>query len=231
MAKRPVYTAEVDGNMYVKKEEVEFQWYPGFAVSQKQKSIDALHSAFIEMHPEKKVLEISSKSPEENGIRLSAFNLMIKSKNKSYSLECAFQGSKAFEKGGPYREIFDMTSIDAKRYEKLKSSGELIGFDFYGIKWELEPKTLFYDWLYINAIHKNRELAEYIVQFDAFTDIEFNPKKSVNSQCKAAALYVSLYRRGRLEKALEDREGKGYREVISEYFEIKNPEVQKKLGF
>ena len=43
-------------------------------------------------------------------------------------------------------------------------------------------------------------------EFDAFTDIEFNPKRQVNCQAAAAAFYVSLCRTGKLEEAMSSRE-------------------------
>ena len=42
--------------------------------------------------------------------------------------------------------------------------------------------------------------------YDAFTDIEFNPKKSINCQAQAAAVYVSLEKQGLLLEALKSKE-------------------------
>ncbi|MBC2853461.1 hypothetical protein [Cetobacterium sp. 2G large] len=227
MSKRPVFISQVNSDKFVEESEVEFQWFPGFAVSQKQKSISSLHENFQKKNPNLKILEISSKSEKELGVKLSAFNLMIVKGNTKYSVESAFQASKVFESGGPYKEIFKLDSLEAKRYKKLKESGELIRFEFFGTKWELEPKTLFYDWLYINALAKNSDLAKEIIEYDAFTDIEFNPKKSINNQAKAAALYVSLFRRGLLVTALENPQS--YRKIIKEVFDIYNPLKQLKI--
>lgn len=227
MSKRPVFIVSEDFKEFVKIIEIEFTWFPGFAVIQKQRSIKSLHENFLKEYSEKKILEISSKSENKLGVLLSAFNLMIPRKKGEMSVECAFQGSKVFENGGPYRDIFDLSSREAKNYEKLKESGELKKFDFYGICWELEPKTLFYDWLYINALSRNPELANEVLEYDAFTDIEFNPKKSINNQARAAALYVSLSKRGDLEKALQNHES--YREVISTLYEIRMPIKQLKM--
>ncbi|MGL6099113.1 MAG: DarT1-associated NADAR antitoxin family protein [Fusobacteriaceae bacterium] len=227
LSKRPVFIVSHDSKEFVKEVEIEFTWFPGFAVIQKQRSIQSLHKNFLKEYSENKILEISSKSENELGILLSAFNLMIPRKKGEMSVECAFQGSKVFENGGPYRDIFDLSSREAKKSEKLKKSGELIKFDFYGISWELEPKTLFYDWLYINALSKNSELANQILKYDSFTDIEFNPKKSINNQARAAALYVSLWKRGLLEKALQNHES--YREVISILYKISTPLKQLKI--
>lgn len=229
MSKRPVFipTISSDKFKFVEEIEIEFEWFAGFAISQKQKSINSLHENFLKNYPEYKILEISSKSKDELGIKLSAFNLMIPRKKGKVSVESAFQGSKVFENGGPYREIFELSSREAKKYEKLKVSGDLKKFEFYNISWELEPKTLFYDWLYMNALSKNIELEKELLKYDAFTDIEFNPKKSINNQARAAALYVSLYREGLLNKALESHQS--YREVISEKYKIYTP--LKQLSF
>ena len=43
------------------------------------------------------------------------------------------------------------------------------------------------------------------MEYDAFTDIAFNPQKSINCQAEAAAVYVSLKRQGLLEAALNNR--------------------------
>ena len=86
------------------------------------------------------------------------------------------QGSKAFEHGGPYDDIYGASSSAAKKDERLKSSGRLLGFRFFGVEWGLEPQTAFYDWLYINAVAKNPQLVELLAGYRAFTDIEFDPR-------------------------------------------------------
>jgi hypothetical protein len=173
---------------------IEFKWFPGLSRSQAQKSINSLHEAARKILGVDNILEISSKSLDEKGVRLSAFNLMIKTVKyeKEFSLECAFQSSKVFEKGGPYTDLLSARPIDAKRDERLKNSGRLLYFKFFGEKWDLIPRTAFYDWLYVNALNKNSELAEYVAQQEAFSDIAFNPDRSINCQGYAAALYSSL---------------------------------------
>lgn len=155
-------------------------------------------------------MEISSKSTDLLGVQLSAFNLMIETKktSKKFSVECAFQSSKVFEHGDPYKDLLCNDSRSAKKDERLKSSGRLIAFEYSGKRWKLEPKTMFYDWLYINALGLdcNKELAEQVIEYDDFTDIEFNPQKSINCQARAVALYVSLHRRGLLQRVLCDPE-------------------------
>lgn len=207
MASRPVFIPSFDGDSYVRTEKVEFEWFPGMSKAQKQRSIASLHDCARQTLGLGRILETSSKSTEELGVYLSAFNLMISTKkNKRFSVECAFQASKVFEHGGPYADILDMDSRSAKKDSRLKESGRLIGFEFYGDAWELEPKTAFYDWLYLNALRKNEESALEVCQYVAFTDIEFNPKKSINCQAYSVALFVALSKRGMLEESLASKD-------------------------
>lgn len=187
----------------VQTRHVNFEWFPGMAKSQAQKSIASLHSNAVRILNIDKVLEISSKSLNELGVQLSAFNLMVKTpRGREYSLECAYQASKVFEYAGPFLDILEMSSIEAKKDPRLKNSGSLIKFSFYGRDWDLLPRTAFYDWLYINALHRQQDLAEKVLEYRAFSDIAFNPEKSINCQAYAAALYVSLHERGLLTSEL-----------------------------
>jgi type I restriction enzyme M protein len=207
MANRPVFVAVHEDPKFVDIVNTEFEWFSGFAPSQKQKSMESLHESFGRDYPELKILEISTKSERSGGIYLSAFNLVSQTGSRSITVECAFQASKVFENGGPYLDLLYATSKDAKRDERLRSSGRLLHFQHKGFRWPLEPKTLFYDWLYMRAVWDALPLRKYIVNFDAFTDIEFNPEKSVNCQARSAALFVSLHRAGKLEEAMSSIEG------------------------
>lgn len=207
MAKRPVFVPLMDGKRYVLERYVDFQWHSGFAKSQKQKSIRELHEMALREYAVKHPLEVSSKSEDPLGVALSSFNLKFTTKKgRRLTVEAAFQGSKVFEFGGPFVDIFDFTPMDAKRDERLKTNGRLTKFSFFGCDWELEPKTAFYDWLYINALLKNDDLIPLITDRDGFTDIEFNPEKSINCQARSAALFCALYHSDRLEFALESHE-------------------------
>lgn len=201
MANRPVFMPSMKAP-FVNTISPEFNWSGGFAVSQKQKNITALHQSFNMRYPEKKVLEISSKSMQDIGVKLSAFNLKkyVPALGKSVPLECVFQGGKVFKHGGPYTDLYEATPRDAKRDERLRDSGTLDAFFFDGKKFPLYPLTAFYDWLYVCALLENPDLAEQVLEFDAFTDIEFNPNKSLNCQAKAAALFIALHRDGLLDE-------------------------------
>ncbi|MDW9812857.1 DarT1-associated NADAR antitoxin family protein [Sinorhizobium meliloti] len=208
MATRPVFISENEGSTFVRVMPVEFTWHAGMAKSRKQMSIRSLHEATKNTLSSARVLEISSMSEQRLGEQLSAFNLTFRTKGRGreIAVECAFQASKVFESGGPYLDLLDAKPIDAKRDDRLQCSGKLTGFQFFGQKWALEPQTAFYDWIYINALHLQPELADAVLAYDAFTDIAFNPEKSINCQASAVALYVSLRRRGLLEQALTSRE-------------------------
>lgn len=200
MANRPVFSASSKAH-HVDVFPVEFVWNKGLAPSQKQKNIVAIHEGFKRRFPERKVLEISSKSLTPLGVKLSAFNLKkyVSSIGKYVPVECIYQGSKVFAAGGPYTDLYLGTSRAAKGDSRLKSSGALRSFSFEGRNYPFHPITAFYDWLYINALIENDELASETLEYDSFTDIEFSPEKSKNCQARAAALFVALHRKGLLE--------------------------------
>jgi len=208
MATRPIFSPSVTGKLLVATRHVEFEWFPGMAMSQSRKSIASLHQAARKQIEVNDILEISSKSPTELGVSLSAFNLMIRTvkHEREFSLECAYQASKVFERGGPFVDLLNVKSIEAKRDPRLNQHGRLVKFRFFGVDWPLVPRTAFYDWLYINALHKHTELAEQVLTYRAFSDIAFNPERSINCQAYAAAMYVSLCERGLLtDELLKDQ--------------------------
>jgi type I restriction enzyme M protein len=69
-------------------------------------------------------------------------------------------------------------------------------------------------------------LSEEILEYDAFTDIEFNHEKSINCQARSAAIFVSLSRLGKLEEALKNKE-----EFKKVYSNRSSNRVQMKLDF
>lgn len=200
MANRPVFVVSARRPYYTTLN-AEFPWAGGFAASQKQKNIAQMHRCFERAYPGKKALEISSKSTEPWGIGASAFHLLknVPSLGKKVPVENVFQAAKVFSGGGPYRDLLDCAPIDAKRDGRLSSSGELRAFRFEGVDYPLIPRTIFYDFIYINALLENPELAAKLVEYDGFTDIAFNPEKSLNCQARSAAIFVALHRLGKLE--------------------------------
>ena len=204
MAQRPCWRPLV-GRVGVKcVESAPFMWHGGFAVSQKQKNVVALHEAIQKVEPGANVLEISSKSLQSLGVALSAFNLMLDRDGVKCSVESVFQASKVFDGNvGPFPDLYSHNSREVRNFVKDASVGHaLVAFELDGVRWALEPKTAFYDHLYLTALTQNPELADQLMAFDAFTDIEFNPNRQINCQAAAAALYVSLRQQGKLEEAL-----------------------------
>lgn len=188
----------------VEETPVDFAWNPGFAPVQKKKNVEALHRA-AQVRGLSPLLEVSTKSEELLGQRLSAFNLKVSTEAGEISIESAYQGSKVFKLGGPYTDIYRMDSWSAKKDQRLKNSGPLIGFDFFGQKWPLIPKTAFYDWLYLSALAPHQEFLKRLFLYEGFTDIEFNPEKSINCQARTCALLVSLIKLDALSAALRSQ--------------------------
>ncbi|MGI2035136.1 DarT1-associated NADAR antitoxin family protein [Rhizobium panacihumi] len=206
MAERPIFVPTTEADGYVKRVDLEIPWAGGFAEVQKKKNIRSLHDA-AKREGYFPLLEVSSKSDEIAGRHLSAFHLRVSLGERDMPLENAFQGSKVFEQGGPYNDLFEVDPREAKRDPRLRSSGALKGFAFDGFMFPLKPTTVFYDWLYLNAIFPHRQWLKNRVdgetRYDGFSDIEFNPSKSINCQAKSCALFVSLMRENKLDTYLE----------------------------
>lgn len=203
MASRPVFIPNYHGTRLVEERFFDFPWSSGFAESQKKKNIAALHAAAQRSGIER-ILEISSKSDDKVGRRLSAFSLKIELNGTEYPLESVYQGSKVFKTCGPNPEIFDLEPREAKRYVRELDCGRLIGFELGGKRYPLNPKNAFYDWLYIRALAEHVDWIVENVTYNAFTDIEFNPEKQVNCQARAFAEYKSLAAKSELDTAVQD---------------------------
>ena len=203
MAERPIFIPAPQSPVLVEEVFLQLRWNSGFALVQKEKNIRALHDA-ARAKGIGEVLEVSSKSSEEIGRKLSAFNLKVRRESfDKLPLEVVFQGSKVFTGGGPYRDLYDKEPRDAKKDSRLKESGSLTAFDFDQFCWPLEPKTAFYDWLYLGCLYPLRERApEKLFKYAAFSDIEFNPTRSINCQARSVALFVSLLKRNLLDEAM-----------------------------
>lgn len=190
--KRPIFIPN-RSQIGVLEQTIEFDWHMGMSAEVRKRSIKSLHREAANLGFNN-ILEASSKSEQEIGIMLSAFFL----KNiKGCPVENLFQSSKVFENGGPYRDLLTVTPREAKKDERLKTSGKMVEFSFNQKSFPLEPKSLFYDWLYLNVLFSDRNLALreafFERKFDAFSDIEFNPEKSFSCQARTLALCVSLY--------------------------------------
>ena len=203
MANRPVFFIS-DNKPFYEEKGVEFKFFSGFSPEQKKRSVRSLHSAAKEIFTDAEILEISTKSESPLGVSMSAFNLKYTMKDgKTLPFESVFQSSKVFENGKSYKDLLFSSPIEAKKDPRIRESGRIISFELDGEIFETEPKTLFYDWMYVNAMSKRTELWEDLLRYNGFTDIEFNPNRSINCQARSAAIFVSLLRNSKLEAALE----------------------------
>jgi hypothetical protein len=202
MAARPVFVPTEKGSRLVDEPLISFTWHPGMAPSQKRKNIKALHEAAAGqgLAP---LLEISSKSELDVGRDLSAFSLALSINGRRATVETAYQGSKVFDRGGPYQDLYFVTSREARGDERIRNSGRLIGFHFEDRDYPTTPATAFYDWLYLNAMFRDPLWPQRLISYRGFTDIEFNPEKSLNCQGRSCATFMSLYKRELLDDAVE----------------------------
>lgn len=197
MAKRPAWSFR---DNRVVQAVFEFEWNAGLSVSQKQKNVAALHAA-IEQRFHETALEVSSKSLTELGRALSAFTLPL----DGTCLECVYQSSKVFTNGGPYRDLLAVSPREARHDPRLRASGPITGFAYAGYQWPLQPTSAFYDYLYSKAVLQNFSAAQLraLDEYAWFTDIEFNPQKSLSTQARSVALLKAVLADG-AQKALED---------------------------
>lgn len=192
MTQRPVFIPQDDESTLVVEQSFSFAWSGGFAPSQKRKNIVALHAAARQagLSP---VLEVSTKSDSSLGQSLSAFNLLVPvSRGRSVSVEVAYQASKVFAHGGPFLDLLEREPREAKRDARLQSSGALVSFQFGGLSFPLRPLSAFYDWLYLRALTRHPILLQGLADYAGFTDIEFNPAKSISCQARSCAIAVAL---------------------------------------
>jgi len=203
MAKRPIFVPSPNKPELVSEVYCQVRWNSGFAPIQKKRNIVALHAAAAELGFAP-LLEVSTKSESPLGQYLSAFNLKVSTRKfGEIPMECAFQGSKVFAQGGPFTDLYAAkTARDARADHRLHVSGHLVGFNFEGVSFPLEPKTAFYDWLYINAIYPSWQQFSALKEYAGYTDIEFNPYRSVNCQARSCALFVALVTKSLLDEAM-----------------------------
>lgn len=203
MATRPIFIPRATRGPLVEELPIEIKWHGGFSVSQKQKNITELHSKAQKMgiHP---ILEISTKSFDEVGRRLSAFNLKIEIDGAMKSLESVYQSSKVFSVSGQHGFLMDVDPFAAKKEIRNLGVGKIVSFRLLGRDFPTEPTNAFYDWLYIRAIAPHEEWIRSNLNYAAYSDIEFNPHKSINCQGRAVAEFHALSMRGNAMECARD---------------------------
>lgn len=183
--------------------DINYQYYAGFALSQRRKCIESLHKSISSRYPNKKILEVSSKSNNELGRKLSAFNLKLDGK----PLECIFQSSKVFSGGEQFKFLLDYSPRDVKKYMREHSKGKVLEkFNYNGVDFPLYPKTLFYDYIYFKALINLGEESKVLKDYDIFTDIEFDYKKSINCQARSCSIYSYLLSNNKVDEYINEFE-------------------------
>jgi hypothetical protein len=186
------------------EKEYRFNFYGGFALSEKQKTILAFHTE-IEKDGITNILEISSKSKNSLGKSLSAFNLKLSINNNLYSIESIYQSSKVFQNNIQFPKVLELPAFEAKKFVKeevIRQHLVLNKFRCFGYDFPISPPSFFYDFIYVSALKQNPEITKELINYTCFTDVEFNHKKQVASQARSCAIYCFLYKNDLLEKAL-----------------------------
>lgn len=190
MAFRNFWTIK-DGK--IAKGTISFKWEPGISVAQKRRSCVHLHSAlnvYLDLYP---ALDISSASTENLGVQLSAFNLMWNGK----SIECWYQGSKVYSNAGHMKHLYDTDSLTAKMSMKQENNGSLIGFKLVDTDYPMNPKTVFYDYLYLQGLMQYED-KDKILDYNVFTDVQ--AVLDIDAcQARSVCIYKLLYMQGNLD--------------------------------
>lgn len=202
MAVRPVFLP-LDHAPYYSELPVDFAWKFGLSDSLQAQNILSLRQAFETACPGKSILEISTKSPDEAGRAASTYQLQkyVPSFKGKAPLECVLQSCKVFVHGGPCDDLLHYPPQEAVRDLRLKECGPLVSYRYEAKDYPLEPQDAFYNYLYVNALAENEQLALQLAQYDAFSEIAFNPAKNTTCQARAVAIFLSLRRLGLLDKA------------------------------
>lgn len=171
MVTRPVFIPEMNHVGVRVISSAPFAWNPGFSMVQKKKNVAALHSAIKKMDENLLPLEISSRSDECLGIRLSAFNLGVESNGRFFSVESVYQASKVFSNGtGPFPELYAANPAEVRNRVKEHETSPLKMYKYGNDVWDLNPTRAFYDWIYCRALSKNPDLVDGLSAYNCFTD-------------------------------------------------------------
>ena len=179
---------------------VNYTFVPGFAPSQRKKNVANLNASLLAKYPTLRVLEVSTKSDNELGKQLSAFNLKL----DGHYVETIFQSSKVFEGDIQYDFLIDKKPLESKRFIQNAPVRNIIKFRYGGIEYPIYPKSLFYDFIFVKALHQNPDISIKLKDYDIFTDIEFNYKKSINCQARACAIYSYLLKIGKVDEYISN---------------------------
>ena len=216
MVTRPIFLP-TNKKPYVASQVIDFTWIMGMAKSQARKRVISLHQSAATAG-RKNVLEISTASNSTLGENLSAFNLPVtinfgneaQPDHQTHSVETIYQSSKVGvyegQVVGPHPDWLGLEGKEVKSKIKQTKMDKITLYRYGTHGWPAEPSESFFTWLYIRGLMQQPGLLETLTQYDGFTDIYFNPKKTKNCQARAAAQAVSLYRAGLLHETMNSRQ-------------------------
>ena len=197
---------------------ITFTYVKGMAFSQKQKNVISFHGSIQSAYPQHRILEVSTKSLNPLGVKLSAFNLKL----DGFPLESVFQSSKVFANGTQYTFLKSYAPRDAKKFISENATMPLSSFRYNDAEFPLIPQSMFYDYIYIKALMAIPEISMALKDYDIFTDIEFNEKKQINCQARACAIYAHMLRTNSVDFFMSS---------LSNFKTLYLPKEEKQLSF
>ena len=162
--------------------------------------ISRWHQLAAEKHGISPILECSTMGTKAVGKSLSAFNLSFDTpKGRRISVESAYQGSKVFANGGPFHHLYNESSRSAKTSPLTKSSGNLVGFNFFGKEFGLVPQNSFFNWLYLSTLVRRYPdiIGHLRTEYAGFTDVFRSSGSDRACQAQAVAMAVGLAKAGK----------------------------------
>ena len=137
-----------------------------------------------------RVLEISSRSDQPLGRRLSA--MFLKDPETGKPVESVYQAAKCYgAEGGPAGHVLD-NGFDAKRFDRERSRGaRLRGFQHGEMFWPASTGTQFYDRLWMQSA---RAADVGRVDYDAFTDVFHRRGQTFACQARSMAMMQGMIR-------------------------------------
>lgn len=186
-----------------------FEWSMGLAVSQLRKSIRSLHNE-IRNSGYDKVIEVSTKSEDEVGRKLSPFNLMVNIEGEILPVESVYHGSKVFNDNGNMVRISECEYMKPCKIKQFirETIGvrnlKLVEFNIKGKKrFDLSSKGMCFDYIHILGASQNEELGNEIMKYDCFTDLMFKRENGIGCQARSCAMYKYLRTSGLVDRFLE----------------------------
>lgn len=215
------------GSRAYEEKVVEFEWFSGMSWQQRQKSsLSMLHElSTLGYTP----IEISRRAVDQDfGAQLSAFHLKLNKINvenifqaykkfndggpyfdllyvdpKLARNDCRLQTYESKKPCQTYqveyknKGFYDDDAVCT--FCRTRKSRRLTNFTSGKEEWDTEPKSMFYDAIYIAALLQNKQLSDRLLNYNAFTDIEFNQqiaysqlKGPFNCQARSCAIFVTL---------------------------------------